>query len=155
RRRGRLGPAARERLAHDVVAMRRERVRDLRVALDREHDAVRDFEAGLLARILHGTHELARDAFALELGRERGIEADEVAALLRARPAFGRSALDEQIVRVDLDLLPRDDEALRLAARDGARDRGTVGVRQELANRRDQLAVTLADDGQVRLDAVG
>src|SRR6185369_11957310 len=135
-RRRRRAPLARERLTHHVVTMRIERRADALVAFDEQLDPIRDLEAGLLACVLHGAHELAREAFAPELVVERRVEADEIAALLRAGETLGRSALDEQIGGLDLELLAVDRERLRLAARHGGRDRGAVGAREVLANRR-------------------
>ena len=48
----------------------------LGVAVHREHDAVGDLEAGLLARVLHGANELARQPLAAQRVVELRIEAD-------------------------------------------------------------------------------
>ena len=74
------------------------------VAFHDELDAVRDFEARLLARVLHGAHELAREPFATQIVVERRVEPDEVAALFRAGETLGRRALDEEIRWLDREL---------------------------------------------------
>src|SRR5690606_15114272 len=89
-------PTRRERLAHHVIAMRRERIHYLRIPFDLEHDAVRHLEVRPLTGLLHGAHELAREALALELAVQRRIEPDEEAALLRARETLGGRRLDQE-----------------------------------------------------------
>src|SRR5215831_11195627 len=97
--------------------MRAQRCADALVALDHQLYPIGDLEAGLFARVLHRAHELACEALALERVVERRVEADEVTALLGAREALGRSALDEQIAGLDREVLARNGEQLRLAAR--------------------------------------
>src|SRR5690606_8144839 len=94
-------PRSRERLAHEIRAVFRERRFDRSVALDEQRNAIRHLEPCLLTRILHGTYELARDPLAAQIVVERRIEAGEIAALLGAREPLGRCALDEQICRLD------------------------------------------------------
>src|SRR5690606_23401227 len=115
-------PTRRERLAHHVIAMRGERVDDLRIPFDLEHDAIRHLEPCLLAGLLNGAHELAREAFALELIVQRRIETDEVTALLRARETFGGRRLDQERLGRELDAVSADLGVLCLSARGGGRD---------------------------------
>src|SRR3954468_5400410 len=60
-----------ERLARDVRLVRAGRVEQLRVAAERQRDAVLDGQAGRLARVLHGVDDLAREALAPQLVVER------------------------------------------------------------------------------------
>src|SRR5690606_14258569 len=102
----------------------------------------------------NGAHELASEPLALELVGERRVEPDEEAPLLRAREAFGRRRLDQERLGRKLDALPADLRVVCLAARGRRRDRRRVSRRKILADRRYQLAVTLTEERQIRLDPV-
>src|SRR5690606_18106164 len=107
--------------------MRGERVADLGIPFDLEHDAVRDLEPGLLAGLLYDADELAGEAFAPQLIVQRGVEPDEIPALLRAREALGGRRLDQQRLRRKLDALSADLRVLRLASRRRRGHRGRIG----------------------------
>ena len=121
-----------------------------------QHDAIGDLEARLLACVLHGANELARDALAAQRVVERRVEPDEITRPPRRKrnPSAAELSTSRSAGSIASDW-PSIDERLRLAARDGGGDRGAVGLRQVLADRRNQLAVALADDREVRLDAIG
>ena len=69
-----VGDRRRERLAGDVALVRAGGVEQLRVAAERQRDAVLDGEAGALARVLHGVDDLASQTAAAQLVVERQVE---------------------------------------------------------------------------------
>src|SRR5690606_18515076 len=95
-----------------------------------------------------------RETFSLQLVVQRRIEPNEIAALLCASEALGGRGLDQQRLRRKLDPLSADLGMLRLTSRCGGGHRSRVRRGEVISNRRDQLAVALAEQRQVRLDSV-
>ncbi len=135
--------------------MLRERGHNGRVALDEQHDAVGNLEAGLLARVLHGAHELAREPLAAQRVVERRVEPDEIAALLGAGETLRPTALSTSKSAGSIaSAWPSTTNVCASPRATAAAIAAPSAVARYCANRRNQLAVALADDGQVRLDAI-
>ena len=74
--------------------------------VERQVDRVLDAQAGVLARELHGVHELAHEALLAQGVVERGLERDDAAAVALDLVALGRAGLDEEVLLGETELAP-------------------------------------------------
>ena len=82
------------------------------VAGEGQRDPVADVEAGVLARLLHGTHDIARQALGLQLGRHRRVEHHEAAAGQERDRARRVGRLELELVLAVLEQRVADEDRL-------------------------------------------
>src|SRR4051812_10870271 len=111
-----------ERLAREVRLMRAGGGEQLRVAVERERDAILDREAGRLARVLHRVDDLAREPLAAQVVVEGELECDRMRALALELIALERRHRELEVLRGELVVVAVDRDADRPPLAHGARD---------------------------------
>src|SRR5215217_1147994 len=115
-----------QRLTRDVVLVRADGAEQLAVAAELEPDAVLDGEAGRLARVLDGVHDLAHEPLAAEVVVELELERHGVRALALELVAGERAHGEDEVVGAELVVVAVDAHADAGAVAQRAGDMGRV-----------------------------